>query len=89
MFTDAAYSIGLGHITPLTAWQLEKIFLESGFTIVERCFHDAPFIPPRSFGDMAKIIASMSFRPFMFGTVGGQSILYVLKKILRWPNRDD
>lgn len=80
MFTDAAYSVGPGHITPLTAWQLEKIFMENGFTVVERAFHDARFFPPRSLGNLTKVIAWTVFRPFMFGTVGGQNILYVLKK---------
>jgi 2-polyprenyl-3-methyl-5-hydroxy-6-metoxy-1,4-benzoquinol methylase len=47
MFTDGSYS-GNGHITPLTAWQLEKIFMENGFSVLERRFHDAPFVPPRS-----------------------------------------
>jgi 2-polyprenyl-3-methyl-5-hydroxy-6-metoxy-1,4-benzoquinol methylase len=80
MFTDAAYCVGPGHITPLTAWQLEKVFMENGFSVLERAFHDAAFVPPRSLGDLAKVISWTVFRPFMFGTVGGQSILYVLKK---------
>lgn len=80
MFTDAAYAVGPGHITPLTAWQLEKVFLESGFSILERGFHDAPFFPPKSAGDLAKTVSWVAFRPFMLGTVGGQSILYVVKK---------
>jgi SAM-dependent methyltransferase len=79
MFNDRAYS-GSGHITPLTAWQLEKIFTENGFTVLERRFHDAPFFPPRSLGDIAKIVAWAVFRPLMFGTVGGQCIIYILKK---------
>jgi 2-polyprenyl-3-methyl-5-hydroxy-6-metoxy-1,4-benzoquinol methylase len=79
MFTDAAYAIGHGHITPLTAWQLEKIFSENGMKALERRFHDAPFFPPRSSGDIAKVIAWLAFRPFMFGTVGGQIILYAVK----------
>lgn len=80
MFTDASYSVGPGHITPLTAWQLEKVFMENGLAVVERAFHDAPFFPPNSLGDVAKLISWIAFRPFMFGTVGGQSILYVLRK---------
>jgi 2-polyprenyl-3-methyl-5-hydroxy-6-metoxy-1,4-benzoquinol methylase len=80
MFTDAAYCVGPGHITPLTAWQLEKVFMENGFSVIERTFHDAPFLPPRSSGDLAKILAWLIFRPIMFGIVGGQSILYVLRK---------
>jgi 2-polyprenyl-3-methyl-5-hydroxy-6-metoxy-1,4-benzoquinol methylase len=80
MFTDAAYAVGPGHITPLTAWQLEKVFMENGFSVLERAFHDAPFFPARSAGDLAKVLAWVVFRPFMFGIVGGQSIVYVLKK---------
>jgi len=79
MFTDEAYQ-PTGHITPLTAWQLEKVFMENGFLVVERTFHDAPFCPPQSLGDFAKIVAWVVFRPFMLGTVGGQSIFYVLRK---------
>jgi 2-polyprenyl-3-methyl-5-hydroxy-6-metoxy-1,4-benzoquinol methylase len=79
MFTDEAY-VASGHITPLTAWQLEKIFAENDLTAVERRFHDAPFLPPRSIGDVAKIAAWLLARPFTFGTVGGQNILYVVRK---------
>ena len=78
MFTDSAY-VRSGHITPLTAWQLEKIFTESDMQVLERRFHDAPFVPPRSSGDLAKIVAWLAVRIFMCGTVGGQNILYVLR----------
>jgi SAM-dependent methyltransferase len=80
MFTDRAYAIPEGHITPLTAWQLEKVFMENGFVVLERAFHDAPFFPPKSLGDLAKVVAWAVFRPLMFGTVGGQCIMYVVKK---------
>jgi len=76
MFTDSPYAIGNEHITPLTAWQLECVFHENGFAVLERMFHDAPFFPPHSPGELAKIVAWAVFRPFMFGTVGGQCILY-------------
>src|SRR5262249_8535247 len=79
MFTDTAYAVGSGHITPLTVWQLEKVFTENAFIVLERQFNDTPFFPPRSFGDLAKILAWFFFRVFMFGTVGGQNILYALE----------
>ena len=79
MFTDQSYH-DMGHITPLTTWHLDKIFAENDLVIVERRFHDAPFFPPRSLGDVAKLVAWTVIRPFMFGTVGGQCVLYVLKK---------
>jgi len=78
MFTDEAYAAS-GHITPLTAWQLEKIFAENGVQVLERRFHDAPFLPPRVLGDLAKIAAWAVFRMFMFGTVGGQNVIYILR----------
>jgi hypothetical protein len=62
----------------MTAWQLDKIFSENNMKVLERRFHDAPFLPPRSSGDFAKIVAWLVFI-FMFGTVGGQIILYILK----------
>lgn len=79
MFIDQSY-YEMGHITPLTTWQLEKIFMENNLDILERRFHDAPFFPPRALGDVAKLVAWAVFRPFMLGTVGGQCVLYVLKK---------
>jgi 2-polyprenyl-3-methyl-5-hydroxy-6-metoxy-1,4-benzoquinol methylase len=78
MFTNGAY-VASGHITPLTAWQLEKIFAESGMQVLERRFHDSPFFPPRALGDLAKIVAWVVFRAFMFGTVGGQNVIYILR----------
>jgi 2-polyprenyl-3-methyl-5-hydroxy-6-metoxy-1,4-benzoquinol methylase len=78
MFNDDSY-VGSGHITPMTAWQIEKIFSENNLKVLERQFHDAPFFPPKSSGDLAKIVAWLVFRVFMFGTVGGQIILYILK----------
>jgi len=39
MFTDSDYAIRTGHITPLTAWQLERVFSENDFKVLERRFH--------------------------------------------------
>ena len=79
MFSDQAY-IEMGHITPLTTWHLDKLFIENDLEVLERQFHGAPFLPPKFLGDIAKIIVWLVFRVFMFGTVGGQCVLYVLKK---------
>jgi hypothetical protein len=48
---------------------------------MERGFHDVSFFPPRSSGDLAKIIAWVVFRSFMLGTVGGQIVLYAVKTL--------
>jgi len=78
MFNDDCYR-GSGHITPMTAWQLEKIFSENNMKVLERRFHDAPFLPPRSSGDFAKIVAWLVFRVFMFGTVGADHLVHSQK----------
>lgn len=62
----------------MTTWQRE-VFSENDLKVLERQFHDAPFFPPKLLGDFAKIVAWLVFRMFMFGTVGGQNIPYVLK----------
>ena len=48
-FRDAEYGVG-GHITPMTVWELEKVFAENGFTVLERRIHDAPFHPQDLWG---------------------------------------
>jgi hypothetical protein len=78
MFTDSAYADN-GHTTPLNAWQFEMTFSENDLKVLECRFHDAPFFSPRTSGDFAMIVAWLAFRVFMFGTVGGQNILYILK----------
>lgn len=79
MFTDGSYH-DMGHITPLTAWHLDKLVIENNLTLLEQRFHDAPFFPPRSMGEVAKVFSWVLFRPVMFGTVGGQCILLALRK---------
>lgn len=79
MFTDQSYH-EMGHITPLTVWHLDKLVIENNLTVLERRFHDAPFFPPRSLGEVAKVFAWGIFRIFMFGAVGGQCVLLTLKK---------
>jgi hypothetical protein len=34
----------------MTVWQLEKVFSENNMKVLERRFHDAPFLPTRSSG---------------------------------------
>jgi SAM-dependent methyltransferase len=79
MFTDLNYA-GSGHITPITAWYLDKAFRDTGFGLIERRFHDAPFLPPRSAGDAAKVVSWCALRPFMRGTVGGQVAMVVARR---------
>jgi SAM-dependent methyltransferase len=75
MFDDIQYH-GIGHITPLTHWQIEKMFSENDFdTIVIEDF-DATPKKIRSIGDIIKR-AVWLLRPFMRGHVGTQHIIAV------------
>ncbi|THH38554.1 class I SAM-dependent methyltransferase [Aliishimia ponticola] len=73
MFDDFQYN-GIGHITPLTHWQLEKMFLENGFELVLLDDFDATPRRIRTLGDVIKR-AVWLFRPFMRGHVGTQHII--------------
>jgi 2-polyprenyl-3-methyl-5-hydroxy-6-metoxy-1,4-benzoquinol methylase len=78
MFTDGSYEHA-GHITPVTWWQMDKIARETGLEVLEVRFYTSRFFPPRSLADVARGLAWV-VRPFMFGTVGGQTLLCVLKR---------
>jgi 2-polyprenyl-3-methyl-5-hydroxy-6-metoxy-1,4-benzoquinol methylase len=78
-FTDLAYRT-IGHITPITKWQMEKMVGETGMEQLHFGFADASFLPPRSLADFVKI-ACWCLRPFMLGgPVGGQSMIVVLRR---------
>jgi SAM-dependent methyltransferase len=79
MFTDVDYEAS-GHITPITAWYLDKAFRDTDLVLVERRYHDAPFLPPKSFGDVAKIVSWCALRPLMRGAVGGQVVMVVARR---------
>jgi hypothetical protein len=64
----------------MTAWSLDKVFKDTGFELVERTFHDAPFLPPRSVADAAKAFSWGALRPLMRGTVGGQVAIVVARR---------
>jgi 2-polyprenyl-3-methyl-5-hydroxy-6-metoxy-1,4-benzoquinol methylase len=77
-FTDLSYKT-IGHITPITAWQMEKMIEESGFEVLEFQFADSKFLPPTSVADFVKAFCWVALRPFMMGKVGGQSMIVVLR----------
>lgn len=77
MFDDRTYS-DIGHITPLTVWQLEKCLAETGFEIAGRSDFDGTPHVPRTIGDIAKK-AAWAARPFMAGRVGAQNVLLVCR----------
>lgn len=78
-FTDLAYRT-IGHITPVTKWQMQKMIVESGMEQRHFGFADAKFLPPKSAADIVKAIC-WGLRPLMLGgPVGGQSMIVVLRK---------
>lgn len=77
-FTDLSYKT-IGHITPITAWQMEKMIEESGLEVLEFQFTDSRFLPPRCVADFIKALCWIALRPFMLGKVGGQSMIVLLR----------
>jgi len=77
-FTDLTYAT-IGHITPVTVWQLRKMAQETGFEISELRFLDSKFFPPSSLADIAKLCCWAFLRPLMSGDVGGQSLVAVMR----------
>lgn len=73
MFDDSQYH-DIGHITPLTHWQLEKMFLENGFDLVVLDDFDATPKRIRTLGDIMKRTVWL-IRPLMRGHLGTQHII--------------
>lgn len=78
MFDDFQYE-DIGHITPLTYWQIEKMFQENGFNVVSTDSFDATPLFPKTMGDCVKR-ASWILRPLMRGFVGTQHLIVVGRK---------
>jgi 2-polyprenyl-3-methyl-5-hydroxy-6-metoxy-1,4-benzoquinol methylase len=77
-FDDTLYH-SIGHIRPITYWELEKILEESGFRILKVVFYDfTPFFP-KTLGDIFKKV-SWLIRPFMSGVVGTSDIIILAEK---------
>jgi ubiquinone/menaquinone biosynthesis C-methylase UbiE len=79
MFDDTQYH-GIGHITPLTYWQLEKSLDEAGFTIRNVSFKNNYDLIPRTAGEVVKLAASTFLKPLVRGVAGGQCIVIAAEK---------
>lgn len=73
MFDDGQCE-GIGHITPITHWQLEKMFAENKFEVIVLDDFDATPKRINTLGDLLKK-ASWVVRPFLRGHVGTQHII--------------
>ena len=74
MFDDGHYD-RIGHIRPITWWELDKMLQETGFRTVSTRFYDHPGKLPRTLGDIAKLLLTAVLKPLLRGTAGGQVLI--------------
>lgn len=78
-FSDEIYN-SMGHIRPITYWEIEKMLEETGFRLLKYYFYDfTPFVP-KTVGDIVKRI-SWIVRPLMSGVVGTSGLIILAEKI--------
>lgn len=77
-FDDRHYS-QIGHIRPITYWEIIKMLEECEFKVLKNLFHDATPLIPRTIGDIVKKI-SWFIRPFLLGTIGTQTMILIAQK---------
>jgi SAM-dependent methyltransferase len=78
MFSDNQYE-SIGHITPITRWQAEKMVQELSLEVVEGADFDGSARVPRTLGDAVKL-ASWLLRPLMRGHVGTQVMAFAVRR---------
>lgn len=76
MFSDQQYE-SIGHITPITRWQVEKMLSELSFDVLEEVDFDGSTRIPRTLGDLVKLF-SWLLRPLMRGHVGTQVMAFAV-----------
>jgi SAM-dependent methyltransferase len=79
-FDDHQYN-AIGHIRPLTHWELDKILTEAGFSTLSVSFHNNYDLIPRTIGEIVKMASSLLLAPFVRGVAGGQTIIMVAEKV--------
>jgi cyclopropane fatty-acyl-phospholipid synthase-like methyltransferase len=79
-FDEEQYQ-SIGHITPISHWQLTKMLDESGFEIQMISFHNHYTAVPKTVGEVIKKLATVLVAPLMRGVAGGQAIIVVAKKV--------
>lgn len=78
MFSDAQY-FAIGHITPITRWQMGKMLNELELAVLESMDYDGSARIPRTLGDVVKR-ASLLFLPLMRGHVGRQVMAFACRR---------
>jgi SAM-dependent methyltransferase len=80
MFDDEQYN-GIGHMRPVTFWELDKMLSETGFAIRSLLFHSHQDNIPHTMGEVVKLASSIMVRPFVRGTAGGQVMMVIAEKV--------
>jgi SAM-dependent methyltransferase len=78
-FDEEQYQ-SIGHITPITYWQMEKMLDESGFEIRDVSFHNHYTLLPHTLGEVVKVLSTLFLAPLIRGMSGGQTIIVVAQK---------
>ncbi len=78
MFSDENYD-AIGHMTPISYWQIRKMFKECALEVVRQVDYDGSAIVPRTLGDAAKL-AMRALRPFLGGHVGWHVMAFACRK---------
>jgi SAM-dependent methyltransferase len=79
MFDDDQYC-DIGHIRPLTYWEIEKSLTEAGFAVQSITFHNHYDAIPRTVGEIIKRVSSIVLTPLVRGVAGGQPIIVEASK---------
>lgn len=70
----------MGHIRPISYWELEKMLEESGFRLLNVSFYDFTPVFPKTLGDIIKKV-SWLLKPLMSGIVGSSDLIVVAEKV--------
>jgi SAM-dependent methyltransferase len=79
MFSDLQYKT-IGHITPISYWQIGKMFKENKLEIVDQLDYDGSATVPRTLGDVVKL-ASKALRTVLPGRVGLQTMVFACRAL--------
>jgi 2-polyprenyl-3-methyl-5-hydroxy-6-metoxy-1,4-benzoquinol methylase len=78
MFNEATYRT-IGHITPISHWQMIRMLKETELEIMEQIDYDGSFGIPRTAGDAVKLV-SRCLRPVLAGHIGWQVMAFACRK---------
>jgi SAM-dependent methyltransferase len=78
-FDEEQYDL-IGHIRPITHWELDKMLIEVGFNPSRPQFFNHYTIIPHTLGEVVKMVSSVILTPFVRGPAGGQILIMTATK---------